>query len=460
MSFSISKTPAVATHRAMLSHTSWVEGVAHLPERRQIITCAVHDSLRLWDVESGAQIGEDWRDGNDLLTGVRSMALSPNGKMIVSGSRDNHNVRVWNVEARKVIAKWEGHTKFVGALSWSADSKQVLSGSWDGTTRAWDVKSAKTVLAIKTGHEVVQVAIYSPDATKIATGGLNENAVKIWDTKTGELFKTLKHDHQVYSLAWTLEGKKLISGSFDPIRIFDTVTWEEIAILKGHTDWINAISLSQNERVLASASGTRVHLWNLDTNLQVGPLIQHENEVRCAALSADGKLLVTGCEDENAYTWDVHAMLKEAGLEDLLKPIYNVPVQKSLMNSNATRRPPIQARQIPAGFFDGVQNGTQSSTVRGTHPRSPVHHSRSTRTILLERISSLFHHSYRNTDDANELQQRQSRSIFSRGPPIVEVAAVKDREVIFTVPPPQQKNTAANPVARTGVIHDTACSRY
>ncbi|KIK37018.1 hypothetical protein CY34DRAFT_65334, partial [Suillus luteus UH-Slu-Lm8-n1] len=196
-------------------HTSWVEGVAHLPGRRQIITCAVHDSLRLWDVESGAQIGEDWRDGSDLLTGVRSMALSPNGKMIVSGSRDNNNVRVWNVEARKVIAKWEGHTKFVGALSWSADSKQVLSGSWDGTARAWDVKSGKTVLVIKTGHEVVQVVIYSPDATKIATGGLNENAVKIWDAKTGELFKTLKHDHQVYSLAWTLEGKKLISGSFD-----------------------------------------------------------------------------------------------------------------------------------------------------------------------------------------------------------------------------------------------------
>lgn len=75
---------------------------------------------------------------------------------------------------------------------------------------------------------------------------------------------------------------------------------------------------------------------------------------------------------------------------------------------------------------------SQSSAVRGTHPRSPVHHSRSTRALLLERFSSLFHHSYRNTGDANELQQRQSRSIFSRGPPIVEVAAVKDREVYIS----------------------------
>ncbi|KAG2343306.1 hypothetical protein BDR05DRAFT_309915 [Suillus weaverae] len=109
------------------------------------------------------------------------------------------------------------------------------------------------------------------------------------------------------------------------------------------------------------------------------------------------------------------------------------------MNSNATRRPPIQARGIPPAFFDGVQNGAQSSAARGTHHSSHAHNSSSTRTPLLERFSSLFHHSHGNTDDATELQQRSWRSIFSRGPPIVEVAAVKDREVIFTAPPPPQK---------------------
>ncbi|KAG1838037.1 hypothetical protein DFJ58DRAFT_814803, partial [Suillus subalutaceus] len=105
------------------------------------------------------------------------------------------------------------------------------------------------------------------------------------------------------------------------------------------------------------------------------------------------------------------------------------------MNSNAARRPPIQARRIQPAFFDGVQSGAQSSTARGTH-RSLANNPR---TSLLEHFSSLFHYSHRNTNDATELRQRPRRSIFFRGPPIVEVPLVKDREVIFTAPPPPQK---------------------
>ncbi|KAG2118225.1 WD40-repeat-containing domain protein, partial [Suillus discolor] len=110
--------------------------------------------------------------------------------------------------------------------------------------------------------------IYSPDATKIATGGDDENAVKIWDGKTGELLNTLKHDFIVRSLVWTSDGKKLISGSYDPIRIYDTATWQEIANLGGRTLLVNAITLSQNDRLLCASDHKTVRLWNIDTNLQ------------------------------------------------------------------------------------------------------------------------------------------------------------------------------------------------
>jgi WD40 repeat protein len=62
------------------------------------------------------------------------------------------------------------------------------------------------------------------------------------------------------------DGKKLISGSYRQIRIFDTATWQQIAILKCHRHIVSAISLSPNNRLLASASNdSTVHLWNLDT---------------------------------------------------------------------------------------------------------------------------------------------------------------------------------------------------
>ncbi|KAG2341116.1 WD40 repeat-like protein [Suillus weaverae] len=188
-----------------------------------------------------------------------------------------------------------------------------------GTARIWDVESGETVLGpIKTGHKWVYVVAYSPDSTKIATGGLLENGIKIWDATSAELLHAVIHNQSVGSLTWTSDSNKLVSASSDnSIRIFDTATWQELAILE-HQDVVY-ITLSSNNRFLVSGSndGTAL-MWNLDTNLPIDPPIQHECEVDCVSISADGKLLVTCCGDTNVYTWYVPTILNETGLEDLL----------------------------------------------------------------------------------------------------------------------------------------------
>jgi WD40 repeat protein len=90
-------------------------------------------SLRLWDLKSGTQIGEDWRDEN---SGGWYMALSPNGEIVARGCIDG-KVILWDIETRKVIARWTGHTDVVEALCWSADGERVASGSWDGTVQSF-----------------------------------------------------------------------------------------------------------------------------------------------------------------------------------------------------------------------------------------------------------------------------------------------------------------------------------
>src|SRR5437588_4864991 len=131
----VKKTWAIKPRQTMRGHTDNVMGVVHLPNGRSIITCSTDGSLRRWDLESGAQIGDDWRDEKDE-TEVVCIALSPNGKAVASGSSDG-TVRLWNVETEKVIAKWAGHTGGVHSVCWSADGERVVSGSYDGTARVW-----------------------------------------------------------------------------------------------------------------------------------------------------------------------------------------------------------------------------------------------------------------------------------------------------------------------------------
>ncbi|KIK37469.1 hypothetical protein CY34DRAFT_43057, partial [Suillus luteus UH-Slu-Lm8-n1] len=259
-------------------HTNSVWGAIHLPDGQRIITCSLDGSLRVWNVKSGKQIEKDWRNGDSP---VWSIALSPDGKKVVSGS-GNGAVRLWDIDTCKVVKKWKGHTRAVMSFCWSRDGRRVLSGSWDGTARQWEVESGETMpepienilASIETGHEYVFAVVYSPDTTLIATGGRDgpiseepiECSVKIWDAKSGKLVATLKgHTDIVCCLAWTKDGKTLISGSYDAsIRTWDTTNWKQTAVLDEHTSHVFAIAISPNDRILASASDDKTaRLWNL-----------------------------------------------------------------------------------------------------------------------------------------------------------------------------------------------------
>ncbi|KIK33461.1 hypothetical protein CY34DRAFT_813577 [Suillus luteus UH-Slu-Lm8-n1] len=410
-----SKETSVIAHRQKFEgHTDYVRGVIHLPGGQRIITCSLDGSLRVWNVKSGKQIGEDWRDGDSA---VWSIALSPDGKKVVSRSEDGA-VRLWDIDTCKVVKKWTGHTQGVESVCWSQDGRKVLSGSWDGTARQWEVESGETMpepienilASIETGQDGVWAVIYSPDTTLIATAGLDglytgipiEASVKIWNAKTGKLIATLKgHTNAVYCLAWTKNGKTLISGSHDfSIRTWNTTNWKQTAVLDEHTSHVYALAISPNDRILASASGDKTaRLWNLENGQPIRSLIQHPQLVSCVSFSAGGKRLATGCLT-NAYIWDVAAILREAGLDDLLS---DPQAKKSTLQVNATR-PPIQVRppvnRVPQGFFDADQSYS-----------SAQHHSRSSAPSGSTFLGRLFSRSSSDTCDTSPfspLNWRQS----------------------------------------------------
>ncbi|KAG2097558.1 WD40-repeat-containing domain protein [Suillus discolor] len=399
--------PALTPNQTMRGHTDW----------------------------SGAQIGDDWRDKEDDEDGegVLSIALSPNGTIVASGSSDG-TVRLWFVETGKVIDKWTGHTGYVKSVCWSPDGERVVSGSRDGTAKIWDVESGETVLGpIKTGHKWVYVVAYSPDSTKIATGGLLENGIKIWDATTAELLHAVTHSQSVGSLLWTSDSDKLISGSSDDsIRVFDTATWQELAILE-HQDVVY-ITLFSNNRLLVSGSNDgSVLLWDLDTNLPVDPPIQHECEghkcvhlvrarnPKCNWARRPPVLSECQCKHNTYPTW--------------LTILFE---QKHLLD--------FEDAQFPEGFFDDTREYSHyPSASRSRRAFAP---SRS--RPLLVGLSSLFHRFRSNKHETTQLQQRRTQGFVSlRRPHVVEVAAVRDKGSLYVAPPRSKKGKRQNTQAKS-----------
>src|ERR1700761_963613 len=105
-------------------------------------------------VERGKQIS--WPSINRIWQGhrgpVTSVAFSPDGKYIVSGSV-GETIRMWDAQTGKLVSDpFEGHTDWVTSVAFSPDGKYIVSGSEDKTIRMWDAQTGKLVSDPFEGH--------------------------------------------------------------------------------------------------------------------------------------------------------------------------------------------------------------------------------------------------------------------------------------------------------------------
>jgi RNA polymerase sigma factor (sigma-70 family) len=228
--------------------------------------------------------------------GAVALAYSPDGRTLAAaGAKGDKVARLYDPNTGQEIRALEGHTEAVTSVAFSPDGKLLLTASKDGSAALWDVATGKEVRRLLGNQgEMLSVAV-SPDGATMASGGSDGTAV-LWDLATGRILaKSKGSEEAVTSLAFAPDAGSLAVASLDKhIRILEVATGKLLMKLEGHKAGVLAVAYAPDGKQLASVGkDDQVVLWDVAAG-QPTTLPGKNVRVHAVRFSPDGRLVVFG----------------------------------------------------------------------------------------------------------------------------------------------------------------------
>ncbi len=293
--------PASVEPRGILEgHKGTVRSVAFSPDGSILATGSYDRTLKLWNVFTG-QLRKSL-EGNP--EGVVSVAISPDGSTIAAAGYERM-VRLWNLDEDQPQKVLDGHRDQVFSVAFSPDGKTLASGSVDRTIILWDAASGKRRNTLEGHGGMVNCVAFSPDGKTLASAS-EDKTVILWNTSSGRPRKTLKgHTSPLTSVDFSPDGSMAVAGSVDgSVVLWNTATGEILRTLKGHTGSVTSVAFNPDGCMIASASDDKTaRLWNAASGELQKTLEDHKAWVCYVDFSPDGSTLATASKDKTVKLW-------------------------------------------------------------------------------------------------------------------------------------------------------------
>ena len=311
-------------------------------------------AIILWDLDSTTEhrrrIAGDWRD-------LWGLAFTPDGKGLVTGSNDTESrivgekpekgsTRVWDVATGQERLRFPVEDFHVRSIAVSPDGKLVAAGVADQTIRIYDLttgrertprlgqeralgpqqQAARPVLKpqrkeVGSGRGysepfVMTCLAFSPAGSILASGsrGPGDTAssslaeVYLWDVAQGkELRHFPAHQGQIQSLSFSPDGRTLATTGIEPmIRLWDVATGRETFPPSGHRTWIRKLVISPADGTVFTAGqdGT-IRRWDSASGRELDLFARFPAPIDAMAFAPDGQTLVVGGQSGVMALWSV-----------------------------------------------------------------------------------------------------------------------------------------------------------
>lgn len=304
---------------SLRGHRHSVTSLALSGDGRWLVSGSRDGTLRVWNtttVAAEAVLSPGW-----WRPAMWAVTVSSDGTLAAGGS-DDFVVRVWDVRRRALRVALGGHTESIRVLGFSPDGRLLASGGRDTTVRLWDTATWQAVRTLPHTNTVRALA-YAPDGTRVFTGTADD-VIHEWDVDTGARLGTLRgHGNTVHALAVTPDGRTLVSGAADrTLRLWSLAPATSPSVLEldrsgePATRWelygvhpgpeVMAVAVGPDSRLVASAHrDSAIRLWSLPEGVELARLPSPAATTYAVAFSRDGRFLYSGGDDDVIYRWDL-----------------------------------------------------------------------------------------------------------------------------------------------------------
>ncbi|MYG00272.1 sigma-70 family RNA polymerase sigma factor [Candidatus Poribacteria bacterium] len=326
--------------KRITGHTEWIKAIAFLKDNHTIVSIAYNGIISTWDLNSSQKTRSQNTGHQDFLS---SIAFSPDGTKFASFGAT-------------------GKILFEAGVGMS--TSQLLSG---GSLRLTDVHTGRELDSLSESNNPIESNLtISPDGKMVAYGG--DGKISVWNTVTDSLLNIpisdkvqlnqngdvvlapgvipdkphqfpmkLPSDPLISALAFSLDGKKIVSGTGDGmVQMWDVETGVMLTSFlekKPKQEMITALSYASNDALLAVGSNKRIRVFGSKKLTE----FEDVNEgVETLMFSPDDTVLVTGLRNGGIELWDIETGDKLTTLDGHSAPVSTLvfsPDHKTLVST-------------------------------------------------------------------------------------------------------------------------------
>ena len=217
--------------RDFIGHEDEMYGVGFSPDGYSLVTAAMDNTIREWDLTTGEQIRQMEIPGGQIAHWYGA-AVSPDGRQVLVGLEDLSLILV-DVESGEIIHRMAGHDDPIVVIKFSPDGKTALTGAGveppgtDFYMRFWDLETGEEIRRFEGHTDAVTDVVYMPDGRTALSVSWDGTMIR-WDLETGEILQQILNvDNELFtSVAVSPDGHRAIamrilisiSGIWNPVN--------------------------------------------------------------------------------------------------------------------------------------------------------------------------------------------------------------------------------------------------